>query len=435
MGFYDQPDFQKSSDPNKPESTEHNHVIEPKLNELTPYSIHTTSDEYKSYPSSQPPKQRKTTILVALTSAIVGGLIVLASTPFLLRSGLFDQAGNMNPSYSGPVQSTSVKVNSQITDAVSKVQNAVVGIENIGESNDPFNPDTYKQGTGSGIIFEKNATTNKALVVTNNHVIEGSKIVRVNVPVGDNKSKPVTAKVLGTDAITDLAVLEIDASQVKTVAKFGNSDIIKAGEPAIAIGNPLGPQFSQSVTVGVISSARRTIEVSKGMSTDVIQTDAAINPGNSGGALVNAAGQVIGINSLKIAEQGVEGLGFAIPSNEARPLIDALIQYGKVPRPYLGVSLIDLNDLPPSVWRDLQLPSDVETGTVIRSAEPGTPAKKAGLQSKDVIVALDDVPVATSSELRSYLYKKKKIGSPVKVTFYRNGNKQTATVALEKSPE
>lgn len=388
----------------------------------------------------EPPqnKKRPSTLLTAISSAVIGGLIVLACTPLLFRTGIIEVpngTGIQDGSYSGPTISTSVQVNTDITKAVANVQNAVVGIDNIAESDDFFNPETYKKGTGSGIIFEKNQKTNKALVVTNYHVIENSQIVQVNVPTGKGKSKPVTAKVLGTDPITDLAVLEIDATNVQTVAKFGNSDEVKAGEPAIAIGNPLGPQFSQSVTVGVISSPKRTIEVSKGMSTDVIQTDAAINPGNSGGALLNATGQVIGINSLKIAEQGVEGLGFAIPSNEARPLINALIKYGKVPRPYLGVELIDLEKIAPSVWKELRIPHEVESGTILRSVSPGTPADKAGLQTRDLIVALDDQPVANSSELRSYLYKKKQIGDQVKVTYYRDGNKQTATLTLERSPQ
>lgn len=446
MTYQDPSGFQ-SSDENKKEHIQ-NSETEPVL-ELE------TDSQSEPIPSSQPfqmsrpeyinldpepphRKKRSSTLLTAISSAVVGGLIVLACTPLLFRAGIINipnGTGIQGGNYAGPSKSTSVQVNSTITDAVAKVQNAVVGVDNIAESDDFFNPETYKKGTGSGIIFEKNQKTNKALVVTNYHVIEGSQIVQVNVPVEKGKSKPVTAKVLGTDAITDLAVLEIDATNVKTVAEFGNSDAVKAGEPAIAIGNPLGPQFSQSVTVGVISSPKRTIEVSKGMSTDVIQTDAAINPGNSGGALLNATGQVIGINSLKIAEQGVEGLGFAIPSNEARPLINALIKYGKVPRPYLGVELIDLEKIAPSVWKDLRIPNDVESGTIIRNVSPGTPADKAGLQTRDLIIALDDQPVANSSELRSYLYKKKQIGDQVKVTYYRDGSKQTTTLTLERSPQ
>jgi serine protease Do len=321
-------------------------------------------------------------------------------------------------------------VNSNITEAVDKVRSAVVGVENIGFSDG--NEEGAKQGTGSGIIFEKK--NGKAHIVTNYHVIQGAREVRVNLPL-DNKTKTVPAKVLGSDPVTDLAVLEINGEDVTTVAQFGNSDTLRPGEPAIAIGNPLGPQFSQSVTVGVISSTRRTIKVSANMETDVIQTDAAINPGNSGGALVNAAGQVIGINSLKIAQSGVEGLGFAIPSNDAIPIIQALIQHGRVPRPYLGVTLVDLQKLPSSIWGELKIPAGVESGVVIDSVDINTPASSAGLQEGDVIVALDDQPVNSSAEVRRYLYKNKEINSTVRVTFYRAGAKQTITVKLSDTPQ
>src|SRR5690606_19607970 len=245
----------------------------------------------------------------------------------------------------------------------------------------------------------------------------------------------VTAKVLGSDEISDLAVLEIPDRHVKAVANFGDSDAIKAGEPAIAIGNPLGLEFSQSVTVGVISSPHRSIDVAESMSMDVIQTDAAINPGNSGGALVNAAGQVIGINSLKVAEQGVEGLGFAIPVNDAQPIITDLIQHGRVLRPYLGITLMDLQAIPQEYWTtELGLPDSVTAGVVVRDVMSGTSAAKAGLQTRDVIVALDDQKIQSGSELRKYLYKEKKIGDQVRITFYRNGSKKTATTTLMQQP-
>jgi serine protease Do len=365
--------------------------------------------------------------LIALLSAAVGGLVVLFFTPLLFRSGLipFPAPTLPTPSY-GPVQTTSVKVNSNIIDAVNKVKPAVVGVINLKPSNDPFDPNQWQQSTGSGIIFEK--ASGKAYVVTNNHVIEGGTKIKVLLPTGNGKNHEVDAKVLGSDPYTDLAVLEISDQYVTAVAEFGNSDTLQAGEPAIAIGNPLG--LGESVTVGVISSPRRTIDVGDNITTDVIQTDAAINPGNSGGALVNIAGQVIGINSLKIAQSGVEGIGFAIPVNDARPIINSLIQYGKVPRPYLGVKLADLNQLSQDAWGILSLPNSVDSGVVVVEVAPGTPADIAGLQRGDVIVALDGNPVGSSSELRKYLYKNKKIGDKVEVTYYRNGQKRTTTVTL-----
>jgi serine protease Do len=375
--------------------------------------------------------RRGSYLFLCLVSAIIGGLITLLFVPLLTKQGYFQNSTGKEQTSEqfANNKTTSVKVNSQITEAVNKVRSAVVGVENIGSSDDPFSNENVKQGTGSGIIFEKN--NDKALVVTNYHVIEGNKKVQVVVPLSNDKSKTVQATVLGYDQITDLAVLQIPSAGVTEVAEFGNSDALQAGEPAIAIGNPLGPQFSQSVTVGVISSPKRTIDVTETNATDVIQTDAAINPGNSGGALVNVAGQVIGINSLKIAESGVEGLGFAIPSNDAKPIIQQLINKGKVPRPYLGVQLYDLQEMLPSVWNELKLPASVQNGVLIKTVDRGTPASKAGVKSRDVIVALDGKAVANSSELRKYLYTKK-IGDKVTLSLYRNGKKSTAAVTLSE---
>ncbi|MBA4494082.1 S1C family serine protease [Paenactinomyces guangxiensis] len=384
-------------------------------------------------PDLQQQPKRQSPVLIAIISAVIGGLIVLLLTPLLFRSGVISlppqPAAPTN--ITGPTKTTSVNVTSDITKAVDRVRPAVVGILNYAKSEDPFNPEEVQKGTGSGIIFEK--ANGKARVVTNYHVIEGASQVRVVIPSGDNKNKTVNAKVLGSDPTTDLAVLEISDQYVTAVAEFGNSDTLKAGEPAIAIGNPLG--LGQSITVGVISSPKRSIDVTEYMATDVIQTDAAINPGNSGGALINAAGQVIGINSLKIAESGVEGLGFAIPSNDAQPIMKNIIHYGYVPRPFLGVELIDLMQLPQSVWENLRIPANLEGGTVIRGVGMGSPADLAGLKAKDVIVALDNQPIATASELRKYLYKNKQIGQEVTVTFYRDGKKETTRLKLAEAPK
>lgn len=376
------------------------------------------------------PKKQRSTIAVAVPSAIIGGIVAVLLTPFVMNNGWFNSNQPATLDLSGPKKTTTVQVNSQITEAVKKVKPAVVGVINLKNIQDPFAPQQdVPKGTGSGVIFDKG--NGKARIVTNYHVIEGNSEVKVVIPDGA-QSKEVPAKVLGSDQLTDLAVLEISDQYVKAVAEFGNSDALQAGEPAIAIGNPLG--LEESVTVGVISSANRTIEVAEGLSTTVIQTDAAINPGNSGGALINAAGQIIGINRLKISEAGVEGLGFAIPSNDARPVIDSLIQHGNVPRAYMGVSFRDLKGLPQYVWENLRIPTDTKGGAVIINVSPDTPAASAGLKVKDVIVALDGNTVTTVGELRRYLYSKKKIGESLKVTYYRDGKKQDVELKLGKAP-
>lgn len=382
--------------------------------------------------------QRVVIILItALVAAVIGGMFVLTLSPALVRAGILPQEYFVGRDAAlseekGPEQTVSVNVNNDITEAVRKARPAVVGVVNYKQTQDPFSPEAVPQGTGSGIIFEKRR--DRALVVTNYHVIQGANRVAVVIqPEKNNDPTEVEAKVLGGDKPTDLAVLEMDASHVKHVATFGNSDKLKAGEPAIAIGNPLGLEFSQSVTAGVISSPHRNFRIDETMSMDVIQTDAAINPGNSGGALINTAGQVIGINSLKIAQQGIEGLGFAIPVNDAKPIINDLIQHGEVRRAYLGIGLEDLVAIPRQAWEtELNLPDSINYGSVVLQVEPGTGASKGDIKVRDVIVAVDGKKINNTSELRSYIWKEKSIGDEMKVTLYRNGKKQQKTITLQE---
>ncbi|MGO4268865.1 S1C family serine protease, partial [Paenibacillus sp. TAF58] len=210
------------------------------------------------------------------------------------------------------------------------------------------------------------------------------------------------------------------------LAEFGDSESLRAGEMAIAVGNPLGLGFSPTVTQGIISSPKRTIPVSLSREgtdydweMDVIQTDAAINQGNSGGPLVNIEGKVIGINSMKIADTGVEGLGFAIPINSVKPIIESLIKDHKVKRPLMGVSTQELQAFKGTDV--LKLPADVKTGVIV--FDVSGPAKEAGLKAQDVIVQLDDRKIDSTISLRKYLYNEKKIGDKVNVVYYRSGKK------------
>ncbi|MFD1394702.1 S1C family serine protease [Kroppenstedtia eburnea] len=387
------------------------------------------------YDRSDRTRKRDSHLLTGLISGLVGGVLVLTLSPLFTQTGLFSRdpsvgSGSSADEGATPVQKVSVDVNSNITEGVKKVQPAVVGIVNRKINDDPFGLQTEEQGTGSGIIFEKKE--GKARVVTNHHVVAGSD--EVIVVVNDGKTeKKVRGQVLGSDEIADLAVLEIPDEFVTSVAQFGNSDTIKAGEPAVAIGNPLGIEFSQSVTAGVISSPHRKITVSGHLSMEVIQTDAAINPGNSGGALINTAGQVIGINTMKVSKEGVEGLGFAIPVNDAKPIIDQLIRYGKVKRPFMGIALKDVDTIAATDRQvTLHLPASVTDGVVILDVASGSAASKAGLSRLDVIVALDDQKIKNGSGLQSYLQKEKKVGDRMKVTYYRNGKKQTTTITLQE---
>ncbi|HZG59108.1 MAG TPA: trypsin-like peptidase domain-containing protein [Anoxybacillus sp.] len=397
-------------------------------------------DHYQQYQQKQK-GNRGGIFLAALVGAILGALLIIFSIPTLLKWNVlpYDVAitedGNEakeDTSRQPAVQkSIAVDVVSQVTKAVDKVSDAVVGVVNIQESD--FWSQGGEAGTGSGVIYKK--ANGKAFVVTNHHVVENASQVEVSLKDGTR----VPAKVLGSDIWTDLAVLEIDAKHVKKVAEFGNSDAVKPGEPVIAIGNPLGLQFAGSVTQGIISGTNRTIEIDLDQdgvpdwNAEVLQTDAAINPGNSGGALVNIDGQVIGINSMKIAQQAVEGIGLAIPINFAQPVIADLEKYGQVRRPYMGVELRSLSDISSyHLQETLHLPKDVTEGVAIVQVVPMSPAAQAGLKQFDVIVALDDKPIRNVIELRKYLYTEKSIGDKMKVTFYREGKKQTVTMKLAK---
>ncbi|GAE93526.1 serine protease [Gracilibacillus boraciitolerans JCM 21714] len=266
-------------------------------------------------------------------------------------------------------------------------------------------------------------------------MVEGAQQVEVILTNGEH----IDAEVLGADALTDLAVLRIPSEQITTVAELGSSEEITVGDTAIAIGNPLGTEFAGSVTQGIISGLDRAVDIdlnSDGQpdwTTNVIQTDAAINPGNSGGALINSKGQLIGINSMKIAQATVEGIGFAIPISDAEPVIEQLETDGEVVRPFMGISAVDLSTVPARhVQETLKLDESVENGIVVAKVQANSPAENAGLQQYDVITKVNDTAISSMLDLKTYLYRETKIGDEVTVTFYRDGNIQTATMTLDE---
>ena len=386
-------------------------------------------------------------ILTALISAIIGGLLVLMLLPALVNNGIIDlKLQDNDTSQNGQALNVmkqtgnqiTVDINSGIVNAVQKVKPAVVGVINIQKQNNLLTRQTTNvdAGEGSGVIFDKK--DGKAYIVTNYHVIQGANNVEVALPEGDR----IEAELLGYDELMDLAVIAIDQKYVDTVAPLGDSTNLNPGEPAIAIGNPLGTDFSQTVTVGVISSTNRTISKDltgdgiADLETEVIQTDAAINPGNSGGALVNIEGYVIGINSAKIAETGVEGLGFAIPISDAKPIIDQLIKYGKVKRAYMGITPYDLRYVSQQDRTNvLKLPNSVSEGIVLNEVSKFGAAAMAGLERFDVVVKLDDQEINSSADLRKYLYKYKKVGDKMKVTYYREGKLTSTIMTLTERPD
>ncbi|GGH80569.1 serine protease Do [Pullulanibacillus pueri] len=394
---------------------------------------------------SKPPRNgRGKTFLSGLLGAFVGIFIFFIASPYLQNHGLLPNHSNDATSVSGTqttntstttqpqnTKNVSLNVTDSVETAVDKVSSSVVAVINMQNTNGGFLQENALQetGIGSGIIYKKSG--DYAYIVTNNHVVSGAS--KLEVQLDDNTK--VTGKLLGADSLYDLAVIRIPGDKVTKVASLGDSSSLKRGEPVVAIGNPLG--FSGSVTQGIVSSNERTIAQS--VDTDggqvqfnaqVIQTDAAINPGNSGGALINTDGQVVGINSEKIADTGVEGIGFAIPINVAEPIIKQLETTGKVERPYMGIGFYDLSELPASAVQQLKIPNKVTSGLVVSQISPGTPGSKADLQQGDVITAINGYNIKDYTDFTTYLYSKLQVGQTVKVEYYRDGHKKTTNLTL-----
>ena len=301
-----------------------------------------------------------------------------------------------------------------IEEAISGVYDAVVTVQSY--SNEKL------IGTGSGFIYKKE---DKGYILTNNHVIDDASSYKVLLQTGDE----VEAKLLGCDEYSDLAVLSIDKDKVPKVATLGDSDLITVGNTVFTVGSPMGSNYSGSVTRGIVSAKERTIETDD-VVTKVIQTDAAINPGNSGGPLVNLAGEVIGITSMKLAQEEIEGMGFAIPINDAKIYVQNLEKGEKISRPILGVSLINVTDRYRLYYYRINVDSSITSGAVVAEVQRGGGADKAGLKSGDVITKIDDKNIDSISKLRYYLYQYK-IGDKVKVTYIRDGKTKTTDVTLE----
>ena len=375
-------------------------------------------------------------ILIGFLSGALGSFVTLQ-----LYQKQGNQATNNN---SGTVTQTSYKNENSTTQAVNKVKDAVVSIITYSSSSsrqssvfnaDDTNSDSDNQqiaSEGSGVIYKKD--DKDAYLVTNTHVINGAS--KVDIRLADGTKVP--GEIVGSDTFSDIAVVKISSEKVTTVAEFGDSSQLSVGETAIAIGSPLGSEYANTVTQGIISSLNRNVslksEDGQAISTKAIQTDTAINPGNSGGPLVNIQGQVIGITSSKIASNGgtsVEGLGFAIPSNDAQNIIKQLESDGKVTRPALGIQMVNLSNVGASDLRKLNIPSGLTSGVVVRSVQNNMPAN-GHLQKYDVIAKVDDKEIASSTDLQHALYNHA-IGDTIKVTYYRNGKEETTSIKLDKN--
>ncbi|MCG0277377.1 MAG: trypsin-like peptidase domain-containing protein [Thermanaeromonas sp.] len=304
---------------------------------------------------------------------------------------------------------------SPVVAVAKQVGPAVVGVTALTGSN-LLNRESVRQG--SGIIFDGA----NGYIVTNNHVIAGASRITVSL----DRDQVLPAEVVGRDVRSDLAVLRVRAGNLPT-ARLGDSSSLQVGETVVAIGNPLGREFARSVTVGVISALNREITVGgqdgRQITLRVLQTDAPINPGNSGGALVNMRGEVIGINSVKIATTGVEGMGFAIPINDARPILEQLIRQGYVSRPFLGV--YNLKEITPEMAEWYNIPAGLFVGGVL----PDSPASRAGIKVEDIITKIDGQQVLTYGDLDRALVHKKP-GEQVALTLYRRAKGELTVTAI-----
>jgi len=351
-------------------------------------------------------------ILIGFLSGALGSFVTLQ-----LYQKQGNQATNNN---SGTVTQTSYKNENSTTQAVNKIKDAVVSVITYSANKqssvfgtEESNSDTDNQqiaSEGSGVIYKKNE--NDAYIVTNTHVINGAS--KVDIRLADGTKVP--GEIIGSDTFSDIAVVKISSEKVTTVAEFGDSSQLNVGETAIAIGSPLESEDGQAI------------------STKAIQTDTAINPGNSGGPLVNIQGQVIGITSSKIASNGgtsVEGLGFAIPSNDVQNIIKQLESDGKVTRPALGIQMVNLSNVGANDLRKLNIPSGLTSGVVVRSVQSNMPAN-GHLQKYDVITKVDDKEITSSTDLQHALYNHA-IGDTIKITYYRNGKEETTSIKLDKN--
>lgn len=392
-----------------------------------------------------------------------GKLVLLIIAGFAggaLATVIINQANPSTTNQAVTTSKVSYKNKTNTTEAVKTVQNAVVSVINYQESSSNLS-DFYSQmfggnnsqsqssddelsvnSEGSGVIYKKDGKY--AYLVTNNHVISGAK--RIEIQLADGTK--VVGELVGADTYSDLAVVKISSDKVTSVAEFADSSKLSVGETAIAIGSPLGTEYANSVTEGIVSSLSRTVTMTNDsgetISTNAIQTDAAINPGNSGGPLINIEGQIIGINSSKISStstsasgtssgDSVEGMGFAIPSDDVVKIINQLEKNGQVERPALGISMANLSELSTNAISQLNIPTSVTSGIVVASTYSNMPAE-GKLKKYDVITEIDGKEVSSTSDLQSILYGHS-VGDSIKVTFYRGTDKKTVTIELTKTTQ
>ncbi|UOW68164.1 serine protease HtrA [Paraclostridium bifermentans] len=346
-------------------------------------------------------------IIVSIISAMVGSFI----TAFILGDKLSSKSNGNKQDIVVNEGTKSENIYHAVTD---KAMPSVVGITTTTiDTNNIFAIPQQSQGVGTGFIVDS-----KGYILTNSHVVSDGKASDVNVLFNDGSTSK--GKVLWNDPTIDLAIVKVDKTGLP-VADLGNSDSVRTGDLAVAIGNPLGLEFQKSVTQGIISGLDRSIQTEQSNMTGLIQTDASINPGNSGGPLLNDKGEVIGINTAKAS--GAEGLGFAIPINTAKPIVEQIIKDGKFEKVTLGIKGIDVKTFETTTGTDLA----ADEGVYIAEVVANTPAQKSGIQAGDVITKVGDTKITSMSDLNKALYKFS-VGDKAKVEVNRGGKNITIDI-------
>lgn len=396
-----------------------------KLNSMKSSTVDLTGQKSASFSADAPKKKNKTALKIF--SFLLAGILLF--TLGFSASALIEmnrpKAAVSIPNVNPPKLNVATTVgelsgNNKIVDIVKEVGPSVVNINIKVPMRDFFNNLFLAEGAGSGVIIAQDSTY--VYIMTNAHVVKNAKELVVSFADGTE----ALAQVKGVDSQTDLAVIQIEKSALSAktnikVAVLSDSDQIQVGETAIAIGNALG--YNNTVTVGVVSALNRELQVDQNRTFSLIQTDAAINPGNSGGALVNIKGEVIGINTVKITETNVEGFGFAIPSNSAKPIIQALLEKGFVERPYLGIRGGDVTEAAAQLY-------DLPIGIYVAAVEPNSPAAAAGLLEKDIIVGFNGKTTYKMEDLKAQLATMK-IGQKIEMKVLREGQKLTLSVTIQ----
>lgn len=383
-------------------------------------------EENSNQPESRMGKhnKRKVTVNTNGLFKIVITLLVVASlgmNVFLFTKVNKSSSSGSSSNKNATVENVNYDVKSSTTDVIEKVNSSVVGVLVYANGT--------ASGSGSGVVYRVDGKT--AYIITNAHVVSGATDVQV---VFSNKES-VNATIVGSDTYSDIAVLKLTADFDMTAIKCGDSSLLDQGETVLAIGSPLGIEYAGTVTQGIVSGIDRTVSVDlnddgqEDWDMNVIQTDAAINPGNSGGALVNMAGELVGITSMKLSNTSVEGMGFALPINDVITSVEQIIENGKVTRPQIGISGVSLSGYSSYQLRYYRINTDLTDGIYVSRVTSGGAASKAGIQEGDIIVKFDGKEVTTYKSFLTELYSKEP-GDKVSVVVNRNGTEKTIEVTL-----